>query len=103
VYDHHDGMDAPERGGCQGVLTLPAFDDRFCAMKQDLKHIVPEDFPELKLLAWSRDPQRPLPAAEAFSLYERNWRFVDRQRLTDRESGLIRALATEFGHGRLLI
>jgi hypothetical protein len=87
----------------KGVLTLPVIDDRLCAMRQDLQHIVPDDFPELKLLAWSRDPQRPLPAAEAFSLYERNWRFVDRQRLTDRESGLIRELAIEFGHGRLLI
>lgn len=54
--------------------------------------IVPADFPELKLLVWNRDAARPIPAEEAFELYERNWRFVDAEHLTTREAELIREL-----------
>jgi hypothetical protein len=35
-------------------------------------------------------------------LYERNWRFVDQKRLTEREKLLIQNLSDEFGHGVLL-
>lgn len=65
--------------------------------------IVPADFPELKALAWNRDPAREIPAREAFALYERNWRFVDRDRLSEDETHLIEELAHAFGHGRLLV
>lgn len=44
----------------------------------------------------------PIPAKEAFALYERNWRFVDQKHLTAREQLLIMKLADEFGHGILL-
>lgn len=64
--------------------------------------IVPAEFPELQAIAWSRDATRPIPAEEAFALYERNWRFVDQKRLTAREKLLIQNLANEFGHGILL-
>ncbi|TAV76450.1 hypothetical protein [Rhizobium leguminosarum] len=63
--------------------------------------IVPNDFPELKSLAWNR--ARAMPAGEAFALYERNWRFVDTGRLTEREVQLIRELAATFGNGVLLV
>lgn len=62
-------------------------------------HIVPAEFPELKRLVWNRDPARPITAEEVFSLYERNWRFVDRDGLTDREAQLIKELGEEFGRG----
>ena len=65
--------------------------------------IVPNDFPELKSLVWNRDPLRAMPACEAFALYERNWRFVDRDRLTEREMRLIRDLTATHGHGLLLV
>ncbi|MBW8790153.1 MAG: hypothetical protein JF594_21090 [Rhizobium leguminosarum] len=65
--------------------------------------IVPNDFPELKSLAWNRDPARAMPAHEAFALYERNWRFVDTGRLTEREVQLIRDLAATYGNGVLLV
>ncbi|TWI37340.1 hypothetical protein IQ26_02622 [Mesorhizobium tianshanense] len=65
--------------------------------------IVPAEFPELQALAWNRDVARPIPAEEAFALYERNWRFIDQKRLTAREKLLIQNLANEFGHGVLLI
>lgn len=64
--------------------------------------IVPAEFPELKMLAWNRDVMRPIPAEEAFALYERNWRFVDQRRLTAREKRLIDGLAKAFGRGVLL-
>ena len=66
------------------------------------KAIVPAEFPELRLLVWNRDPARPIAAEEVFALYERNWRFVDTQRLTEKERRLIDELAEAFGHGRLL-
>ncbi|MFW8586345.1 hypothetical protein ACOJBM_20240 [Rhizobium beringeri] len=65
--------------------------------------IVPNDFPELKSLVWNRDPARAMPACEAFALYERNWRFVDTGRLTEREVQLIRDLAATYGNGVLLV
>ena len=42
---------------------------------------------------------RPIDAAEVFALYERNWHFVDRDKLTTREAMLIDELGEEFGHG----
>ncbi|WP_245454941.1 hypothetical protein [Mesorhizobium sp. M9A.F.Ca.ET.002.03.1.2] len=65
--------------------------------------IIPAEFPQLQALAWNRDAARPIPAEEAFALYERNWRFVDQTRLTAREKQLIQSLAAEFGHGVLLV
>lgn len=65
--------------------------------------IVPNDFPELKGLVWNRDPARAIPASEVFALYERNWRFVDASRLTEREKRLIRHLTAAYGNGVLLV
>jgi len=88
---------------------LHAFDSQaFLHYVQDamntyaLPMIVPAEFPELQALLWDRDVARPIPAEEAFALYERNWRFVDQTRLTAREKLLIQNLADEFGHGVLL-
>lgn len=64
--------------------------------------IVPADYPELKTLVWNRDPARPIPAEEAFAIYERNWRFVNAEHLTEREAKLIRELTDTFGKGVLL-
>lgn len=64
--------------------------------------IVPAEFPELSALVWNRDPVRPIPARDVFFLYERNWRFVDREHLTDKERLLIEELTEEFGNGRML-
>lgn len=57
-----------------------------------------EDYPMLKDLAWNRTDDL-MPAREAFNLYERNWRFVDTARLTERERALIERLAHEYGGG----
>ena len=65
--------------------------------------IIPNDFPELKSLVWNRDPARAIPAKEAFALYERNWRFVDADKLTERELQLIQELTEAYGNGVLLV
>ncbi|MEQ1950753.1 hypothetical protein [Mesorhizobium sp. CN2-181] len=61
--------------------------------------IIPADFPELKRLVWNRDPSRPIAAEEVFALYERNWRFVDQDHLTEREAKLIDELGRVYGRG----
>lgn len=64
--------------------------------------VVPGEFSELALIAWNRDPARPIPAAEAFALYEANWRHVDPARMTPAEADLVETLAREFGQGERL-
>ena len=64
--------------------------------------LVPEDFPELAMLVWNRNPARPIKPEEAYALYERNWRFVDRNRLIPRERTLIKTLTERFGRGHFL-
>ncbi|MDO4682458.1 MAG: hypothetical protein Q4B17_06670 [Lautropia sp.] len=46
-------------------------------------------YPQLCLLAWNRDPDGWIDEAEAFSLYEANWRHVDQAQLEAREKALI--------------
>lgn len=70
--------------------------------KFDGREIIPAEFPELATLVWNRDPARPMAAEEVFAIYERNWRFVDRDGLTEAERRLIEELAEEYGHGRIL-
>jgi hypothetical protein len=64
--------------------------------------VTPAAYPELARLAWNRDPNRPIPAAEALSLYEANWRHVATDALTPQERDLIAGLVARFGHGHLL-
>lgn len=65
--------------------------------------IVPLHFPELRVLAWNRDPARPMNAADVFGLYERNWRFIDLDALTTEERQLIEDLKDRYGRGHLLV
>lgn len=64
--------------------------------------IVPQDFPELGMLVWNRDPARPIAREQAFEIYERNWRHVDAEHLTVEEAELIEDLTKEFGHGHMM-
>ena len=66
------------------------------------QQIVPAEFPELALLVWNRDPTRAIPAEEAFALYERNWRHVDREHMAPAGADLVRELANALGYGRIL-
>jgi hypothetical protein len=60
-----------------------------------------DDFPQLKLIAWNRHAEDELEEAEAFTLYETRWRFIDQDTLTERERELIRRLTMTFGAGLL--
>lgn len=64
--------------------------------------ILPAQLAGLRGITWNRDPRRPIPAAEAFALYEAYWRFVDRERLSPHERDLIEALTRAFGRGVML-
>ena len=64
------------------------------AMQIDL-----DRYPGLRLLCWSRPDAKTVTGEEALSLYERNWRFVDRHALTEDERRLIDALVESHGNG----
>lgn len=57
-------------------------------------------YPQLQLLCWNRREDF-LTAEEAWSLYERNWRFVEPSQLEPPERQLIEALSARFAGGRL--
>jgi len=57
-------------------------------------------YPQLKLLCWNRKNSF-LTAEDAWSLYERNWRFVETDRLEPMEQRLIEKLSARFGGGFL--
>jgi hypothetical protein len=75
-----------------GVLA-GALDD---ALNRALIRI--RDYPQLAGLAWNRSDEY-ISAREAFSLYERNWRFVDVKALGPDERRLLDRLKSEFGAG----
>ena len=56
------------------------------------------DYEQLSDLAWSRTDGF-IPAKEAFQLYERNWRFIEPEKLSRTERELIERLKSEFGNG----
>jgi hypothetical protein len=57
-------------------------------------------WPQLRELCWSRH-DRWISGADALAIYERNWRFVSQESLTEAEARLIRDLAGRHGHGVL--
>ncbi|MFM9971758.1 MAG: hypothetical protein ACKVQK_25540 [Burkholderiales bacterium] len=64
----------------------------------DSETVEVERYPQLKLLCWHRR-DRLLRAEDAWSLYERNWRFVEPAQLEPAEKRLIDMLNTRFGGG----
>jgi hypothetical protein len=61
------------------------------------------DFPQLRMLAWSRPAEACVDEAEAFALYEANWRFIELDKLETPEADLIKRLTREHGAGLLLV
>lgn len=59
------------------------------------------DYPQLQQLAWQMDSSTELTPEEAANLYERNWRHVDREALSNKERDFIRKLIDAFGKGRI--
>jgi hypothetical protein len=61
------------------------------------------DYPLLREVAWSTDPNAELSPAEAFAVYERNWRHIDRSSMGPQERELLERLTATVGHGVLLV
>ena len=61
--------------------------------------LIPSDYPELRLICWHRPSYQPMEEEEAFAVYERNWRYVDQEMLTDAEKALIERLKNTYGDG----
>lgn len=61
--------------------------------------IIPENYKELRLLCWHIDPSKPVTEQQAFELYERNWRYVDQNNLSEDEAALIERLKSHYGNG----
>lgn len=63
------------------------------------KSLIPNDYPELRLICWHRPSDQPMDEEEAFAIYERNWRYVDKELLSDAETALIERLKDTYGNG----
>jgi hypothetical protein len=83
----------------KAAMRLQDFTPRLKALLEETV-IAVDDYDNLKALCWSRR-DRFLGAEEAFRLYERNWRHVDRGNMTQAERALIARLAERFGNGVL--
>ncbi len=59
------------------------------------------DYPQLRFIAWNRPGDQVISEEEAFALYERNWRYVELDKLEPSERDLIDRLTREIGHGHL--
>jgi transcriptional regulator with XRE-family HTH domain len=61
-------------------------------------------YPQLQSIAWHLGSRvTDLAPEEAFALYERNWRHVDRAAMLPAEAALVDALTTTIGNGVLLV
>lgn len=75
----------------------PDFKDRLGAFL-NLEVIEVARFPQLRLLCWNRH-DRFISARDALSLYERNWRFVEADKLEAAERALLNRLDLAYGGG----
>ena len=71
------------------------------SMRAATDTLVIGDFPQLRLIAWNRNPRDAITGEEAFDLYERNWRFIDQAAMLAAERALLDRLTREYGHGIL--
>lgn len=63
------------------------------------KEIRIADYAQLKFLCWNLKDDAFLDEALVLSLYERNWRFVEVEKLELKERDLIDRLVIEYGNG----
>ena len=59
------------------------------------------DYPQLKQLAWHIRGLDTLTPTEAFGIYDRNWRHLDKETLENKEKSLIEALMRAGNAGEL--
>jgi transcriptional regulator with XRE-family HTH domain len=103
-----------------GDFALLARDDKIGRLLQDSRlrprrsasgvaakppqHIRVDRYPQLQQIAWHlRSPAAELGPEEAFALYERNWRHVDRAAMGAKEASLLKRLTATVGKGVLLV
>lgn len=60
------------------------------------------DYPQLQAIAWQLRADTKLTGIDALQLYERNWRHVDRDAMSDNERALVKRLAEKYSRGVLL-
>ena len=83
----------------RAAMARPEFTQRLRGLlDEDLIEIA--TYENLAALCWNRR-ERYLGAEEAFRLYERNWRLVDRRRMQPAERARIERLAARYGNGVL--
>jgi hypothetical protein len=92
-------MRAATAARLRNALAVPAFEEQLDAYLAEAI-VDARKYPNLQLLMWNR-ADRYLTGRDAFGLYERNWRFVDRKHLDPQEHDLIRRLAAKYGNGVL--
>lgn len=81
--------------GLTDVITQPqALHDPAAAIPVS---VVLADFPQLAALAWQVQGVAAISPREAFSIYERNERHIDREKITPAEERLIASLEAVFG------
>lgn len=61
------------------------------------------DHPQLQAIAWQLQADTELPGIDALQMYERNWRHVDRDAMSDNERALVQRLADTYSGGVLLV
>lgn len=59
-------------------------------------------YPQLRQLCWNRPGTKVVDGETALALYERNWRFVERDAITPREQKLLNRLVAAHGNGHFL-
>ncbi|MGH8649637.1 MAG: hypothetical protein ACREUP_10085 [Burkholderiales bacterium] len=79
----------------RAAMARPEFTSRLRGLLDDAL-IEIAAYENLEALCWNRR-DRYLGAEEAFHLYERNWRLVDRRRMKPAERALIERLAARYG------
>jgi len=83
----------------KAAMRQPDFTRRLSALLEETV-IAVDDYANLEALCWNRR-ERFLGAEDAFRLYERNWRHVNRSDMTQAERALIARLADRFGNAVL--
>lgn len=81
-------------------LCLPEPEER--VPPEGAMNVRVNQYPQLRQLCWNRPDDAVVDGETALALYERNWRFVDRDAITPHEQGLLDHLVAVYGNGHFL-
>lgn len=65
--------------------------------------VIVDQYPQLKMIAWSIPNAGVITPQIALGLYERNWRYVDQAAMQPSERALLNQLVKEYGNGCLFV